>query len=39
MRTVVDVMTEPLVVDGSMTWQDASARMLEAGVQAAVVCR
>jgi CIC family chloride channel protein len=37
MRTVADVMSEPLLVDGSMTLQDASARMLEAGVEAAVV--
>jgi CBS domain-containing protein len=37
MRTVADEMDEPLVVEASMTLQEASALMLDAGVDAAVI--
>jgi CBS domain-containing protein len=37
MRTVSDAMNEPLLLEASMTLQEASALMLEAGVEAAVI--
>ena len=37
MRTVADEMTEPVLVESSTTIQDAAARMLDAGTEAAVV--